>query len=204
VSIDGAPAINSFPKPWYPLPLIVLDELCDGSAEVSLPYRNDPVETFVFDRSDEALCVGVSVRRALRRQNHLDPSVAELASDCAAPFPISIANQHAMAREHAVVGRRHNAHHLRHEQIRWMRRGPENPHAAGRQIDHERRVVRDQALPRPDFRGEEIRPGDHTPMGLQERLPGRRTLRDRRKARCLQDSPNGRTAHAVANVLERA
>ena len=32
-----------------PLPMIVRDELGDGAAEVALPYRNDPIEAFVFD-----------------------------------------------------------------------------------------------------------------------------------------------------------
>jgi hypothetical protein len=42
-----------------------------------------------------------------------------------------------------------------------MRRGAEDLHAAGGQIDNEHRVVRDEASPRPDFRREEIGTGGY-------------------------------------------
>jgi hypothetical protein len=46
----------------------------------------------------------------------------------------------------------------------------------GMLINRERRVVGDQASPRPYFRREEIGGSDRTPMRFQERLPGRQSL----------------------------
>jgi hypothetical protein len=64
----------------------MLDKLCDGSAEVSLSDRNDPVEAFVFNRSDKAFSVCIRIRRALRRPHHAKTGVAESPSHGAAPF----------------------------------------------------------------------------------------------------------------------
>ena len=60
---------------------------------------------------------------------------------------------------------------LLHEQRLRMRRGSENLYAAGREIDDEDGVVRDETLPGPDFCREEIGPSDAAPVRLQERLP---------------------------------
>ena len=47
----------------------------------------------------------------------------------------------------------------------------EDLHAAGREIDDEDGVVRDETLPGPDFGREEIGPSDAAPVRVQERLP---------------------------------
>jgi hypothetical protein len=43
--------------------VIVLNEFRNGAAEVPLPNRNLPIQTFFLDRSHEALGVGIGVRR---------------------------------------------------------------------------------------------------------------------------------------------
>ncbi len=83
-------------------------------------------------------------------------------------------------------------------------RGPEHVDAPGGEVDDEDRVIRDEAPPRPDLRRKEIRPGDGAPMRSEKRLPRGGPLRDRGQARRLQDPPNRRAAHAVADVLQRA
>ena len=49
-----------------PLMMIVFDEFPNRPSEVPLADRNHPIETFLFDRSDEALRVGVGIRRSRR------------------------------------------------------------------------------------------------------------------------------------------
>jgi hypothetical protein len=43
-----------------------------------------------------------------------------------APLPIPIADQHAMAAQHAVISRRHHSDHLPHKELARMGRGPEH------------------------------------------------------------------------------
>ena len=76
---------------------IIVNELRDHVPEVRLAEGNHPIETFVLDRPDESLGVGIGVRRTRRRQDHADASIAKLLSHRAAPFPIPIADQHAIA-----------------------------------------------------------------------------------------------------------
>jgi hypothetical protein len=47
-------------------------------------------------------------------------------------------------------------------------------------------------------------PSNMAPVRVQERLPRRRALRDRRQAGRFEDPPNRQAAHAVADVLQRA
>ena len=66
-----------------------------------------------------------------------------------------------------------------HGQRLGIRRGSEDLHASGGQINDEHGVVSDQASPRPDFRREEIRAGNRVPVRLEKRLPRGRPRRHR-------------------------
>ena len=55
-----------------PLAMIVRDELRDGVSKMPLADGNDPIETFLLDRPDESLGVGVRVGRALGDPHHAD------------------------------------------------------------------------------------------------------------------------------------
>jgi hypothetical protein len=55
-----------------PFAMIVLDELAQGTAEMALTYRNQPVDAFFFDRSDKALRMRIGVRRSYGRVVFLD------------------------------------------------------------------------------------------------------------------------------------
>ena len=109
-----------------PFAMVVRDKFRDRAPEMTLPYWNHPVETFLFDRSDEPLSVRIRVRSARRRQNHADASVAKLLSHCTAPFSIPIADERAMADQYAVISRGDEPHHLAHEELSRMGRGPEH------------------------------------------------------------------------------
>jgi hypothetical protein len=80
-----------------PFAVVVRDKFRDCVPEMTLPQRNHPVETLLFDRSNEPLGVRIRVRSALRRPDHADASVAKLLSQRAAPFSIPIADERAMA-----------------------------------------------------------------------------------------------------------
>jgi hypothetical protein len=114
-----------------PLAMIVLDELREHVPQVPLAERNDAIETLLLDRPDESLGTSIGVRRALRRQDHADASLAKPLAYHAAPLPIPITDQHAMTDQRAVIGRRHPTHELIHEQVTRVRRGPEHVDAPG-------------------------------------------------------------------------
>jgi len=50
-----------------PFVMIASHELGDGSSKVALTDRYDPIETFPFDGSHEALGVGIRIGRLIRR-----------------------------------------------------------------------------------------------------------------------------------------
>jgi len=73
-----------------PLPMIVLDKLCDRTAKVALPDRNDPIEAFVFDRADEALRVRIRVGRSFGCHHSADAAgLPEEMANVPAPLPIN-------------------------------------------------------------------------------------------------------------------
>jgi len=60
-----------------PFVMIASHELGDGSSKVALTDRYDPIETFPFDGSHEALGVGIRIGRLIRRLHHADPRLAQ-------------------------------------------------------------------------------------------------------------------------------
>jgi hypothetical protein len=69
---------------------MVFNEFSDGPSEVPLADRNDPIETFAFDRSDEPRGVGIAVRRTFRDQHDANARPSEPPPYIAAPLPIPI------------------------------------------------------------------------------------------------------------------
>jgi len=47
-----------------PFAMVVRDKFGNRAPEMTLPYGNHPLETFLFDRSDEPLGVRIRVRSA--------------------------------------------------------------------------------------------------------------------------------------------
>ena len=111
--------------------MILLDELGDRVPQVPLAEGNDAIETLLLNRPDESLGVRIGVRRAFRRQDHADASLAKPLAYHAAPLPIPITDQHAMTDQRAVIGRRHPTHELIHDQVAGHADLVVKVHAAG-------------------------------------------------------------------------
>lgn len=56
-----------------PLVVIVRRKFAERPAQVSLTDENDPVEAFLFDRTDQAFGVRVAIRREVRRLHDTNP-----------------------------------------------------------------------------------------------------------------------------------
>jgi len=76
-----------------------------------------------------------------------------------------------MVPQQSVLRGGERATDLAHEQRVGIRRRPDDLDAARREVDHEERVVRHQAAPRPDLGRDEIRAGDRAPVRPQKRPP---------------------------------
>ena len=79
-----------------PLAMIVGDKFGDGPSKMALAERNQPIETFLFDRADEAFGVGVRIRRPIRRLDDAEPGVLQARADRLTPLRVPVADQHAI------------------------------------------------------------------------------------------------------------
>ena len=95
--------------------------------------------------------------------------------------------RYAMMAEYAVAGVGQGPSDLAHEGRIGMWRGPYEMHAAGRQLNDKRRIVRDQAARGPHFGGKEVGGGDGPPVGGEKRTPRHRSLGYRTQAVRLED-----------------
>jgi hypothetical protein len=138
-----------------PFSMVVLNVLRHGAAEVPLPDRNQPVQTFFFDRPHEPLCVRIRIGRTRGRENHAGPSVPQLTLHLPAPLPIPIANQDVQRGPRAGLAHCQRPHDLLHEHDLGMRRRSEDLHASGCEVDDEHGVERDQPSPGPHFGSDE-------------------------------------------------
>ena len=154
------------------------------------------------DRADEALRVGVGIRRLDRRQHDPHPRVLDNVAECVGPLAVAIADEEAVAREEPIARIGQSPCRLCHEpRIRGRRRARHvNPSTP--EIDHEERVVRDQPSRRPDLAGEEVGARNLAPVGPEERPLGGRLVRGRRKSMVLQHCGDRTSRDAVAQVLE--
>jgi hypothetical protein len=98
----------------------------------------------------------VTVRSADGRLDNVDSGTAQEREHWAAPFSIAIANQHRARVETTVDVVSQMAHALQHEGVVWMRRGTNDVHPSGLQLDYKQRVVRDKPTTRPHFSREEV------------------------------------------------
>ena len=57
--------------------MIVRDILGHGLTKVPLAERNDAIETFLFDGPNEALSMGIRIRRPPRRLHHAQATLAQ-------------------------------------------------------------------------------------------------------------------------------
>jgi hypothetical protein len=87
-----------------PFPMIVLEEFGECPSEVPLAEWNHSIETFLFDRSYETLCVRIRIRRLERCLHDAETSLVQQPSHTSAPLLIPIADQHAVADQRTVIG----------------------------------------------------------------------------------------------------
>jgi hypothetical protein len=123
---------------------------------VALAERDQPTQAFELDGPNEPLCMRVAVWSADGRLDDLDTGGAQKREHWAAPFAIAIANQHRARVETTVDVVSQMAHALQHEGVVWMRRGTNDVHPSGLQLDYKQRVVRDKPTTGPHFSREEV------------------------------------------------
>src|SRR5215468_2002590 len=97
------------------------------------------------------------------------------------------------------------ASHLLHPSLVWVARNPGQTDAAALQMDEEQNVVGHQATPSEDLDREEVDPGQHGQMRLNEFLPRRvlAAFRCRRNAMPLQHVPYSLIRDGIAEVGQR-
>jgi hypothetical protein len=74
--------------------VIMCHEFRDGPSEMAFAERDHPVEAFLFDRTYEALRIGIRIRRLIRRPHEPNPGVSEPVSNWFAPLRVPVANQY--------------------------------------------------------------------------------------------------------------
>ena len=68
--------------------MIVRDVVRHGQPKVPLAEWNNAIETFLFDGPDEALGVGIRIRRPPRRLHNPNAAIAQQPSYLSAPFRV--------------------------------------------------------------------------------------------------------------------
>ena len=76
--------------------MIMRDVFRQSVPKVPFAKWNDAIETFLFDGPDEALSVGIRIRRPPRRLHNSNAFITQQPADFGAPFRIPIANEYAM------------------------------------------------------------------------------------------------------------
>jgi hypothetical protein len=100
------------------------------SAQVGFPENDDPIQAFLLDRPDEALCVRIAVRRLKRRLHEPDADLGQSPAAGRAPFGIPIADQDPVAPEDTVIRAGQHTSDLEHEGVIRMRGRSHQMHAS--------------------------------------------------------------------------
>jgi hypothetical protein len=94
------------------LGMIVRDVLTNQPTEVPLAKREHPIQAFLFDRSHEAFCIRVAVRRGRRRPHHANADRAEHDLHRRGPIRIPIAQQDTALTQDRIALTEETAHGL--------------------------------------------------------------------------------------------
>jgi hypothetical protein len=76
--------------------VIMLHEFTHRAAQRRLPDENHPIQTFFFDRANEALGISVQIRRHRRQPDHLGPRLAHNSSKLVGVLTVSVDDQVAL------------------------------------------------------------------------------------------------------------
>jgi len=80
-----------------PLGVVVGYKLGNHASQMSLPQRDHAREALLLDRPNKPLGIRVAVRRPERRPNDPNSLPVEKLQHATTPFPVAIADQHAIA-----------------------------------------------------------------------------------------------------------
>lgn len=123
--------MRSLPRPlMVALVVVVLDERLERSSQVAFPEGNHSTETLVLDRAHKSLGVSVRVGRLKRGLHDSDPRRRQELPNRRRPFPVAIADQHAMANQRALIRSGERATDLAHERVVGIGRRAHDLHAA--------------------------------------------------------------------------
>ena len=188
------------------LGVIVSGVFQGGSAKRPFAEENHSTETLVLDRSDESFGVGVQVGRARRQTDDLDAGVIQEISERRSELGIPVQDQELLFCEEAINRISDISSDLQHPGFIRVGSDPGDLNLPRRQLNNEEDIESDEATRCLDLDGEEVRRGDHVPMGLEKLAPGRSfaSLWSGIDAVFPEDVGDGRPTNAVADVQQRA
>jgi hypothetical protein len=103
------------------LDVIVRPEFTNQATKMPLAERQDPIQAFLLNRSHEAFCVSIAVRRAGRRPDDANAGRPEYFLHRVGPVRISIADQDAPVTQNIIGVTDETADGLLDEGAVWMR-----------------------------------------------------------------------------------
>jgi len=101
--------------------VVVGHERGEYPKQVGFTEDDDLIQTFLLDRPDESLRVGIAVGCLKRRPYDADATVGQGPAECRAPFGVLIADEDPVATENAVIRGGQHAGDLAHECVIRMR-----------------------------------------------------------------------------------
>ena len=194
--------VGGCPSLVVPLAVEVLDVGVQRSPQRRLSEEDQLREALVLHRSHPPLRVSVQVRTPRRQLDRLYTGHHDRIVERTAVLSIAIVNQVSILDEEANISHRHVSRDLRHPGLVRVGRHARDMDPAGRHMHEEEDVVRHEAARRPHLSGEEIRRGEHVPVGTNELGPrsGLLALRCRRDSVAFQDVADRLVAQRVTHV----
>ena len=156
-----------------PLPVIVSGVLASGLSQRPFAEEDHSIETFILDRPDESLSVGVQVGRTVGQAYDLDIGILQEIPELFGELGIPVEDQEPFIGERSVEGVGEIPADLHHPRLSWTGRNSSDVDATSRKLDHEEHVERDKTTRSPDLDGEEVGSGEHVPVSLEELAPRR-------------------------------
>jgi hypothetical protein len=135
--------------------VVLLDELVHSPPELPLPIGTMRLRhSSLIDRTKRSACaLHFGAWNGVCTTPHA--GVLQHVAQRCAPLLIPVADQHAAAGKHSLVGGRHCPAGLGHEGLVGMWRTADDLHAARGELNHEERGERHPPAPRPHLRREE-------------------------------------------------
>ncbi len=189
-----------------PLPVIMSGILASGFPKRPFSEEDHPMETFVLDRPNEPLGIGVQVGRTRGQPDDLDAGTNQQVSKRDGVLRIPIEDDEVLVREESVDGVGEVAPDLHHPGFVRTRRDPYDLDPARRQLDDEEHVEGDKSADTPDFDREEVARSKHVPVALEKLTPRHSPspFRGGIDSVLFQNVGDCSSANPMADVLERS